>query len=85
MIFSVVVLDRLCGPRVSLILPRVVSNISDIFFLSFAGNVNEVARLFDLGLASPFDISDVFGGTALDVSKLCAELKPHRSVDMVKN
>lgn len=65
MISSVIISNRLCGPQVSLVAPRVVSNTSDIMFHAFSGNIDGIARLFELGLASPFDITDNFGYTAL--------------------
>lgn len=68
MISSIIVSNQLCGPQVSLVAPRVVSNTSDIMFHAFAGNIDGIARLFELGLASPFDITDNFGYTALHVS-----------------
>ena len=68
MISSVIVSNRLCGPQVSLVAPRVVSNTSEIMFHAFAGNIDGVARLFEIGLASPFDITDNYGYTALHVS-----------------
>ena len=69
MISSVIISNRLCGPQVSLVAPRVVSNTSDIMFHAFSGNIDGIARLFELGLASPFDITDNFGYTALHVSE----------------
>lgn len=68
MISSVIVSNRLCGPQLSLVAPRVVSNTSEIMFHAFAGNIEGIARLFELGLASPFDTNDKFGYTALHVS-----------------
>lgn len=68
MISSVIVSNRLCGPQLSLVAPRVVPSSSDIMFHAFAGNIDGIARLFELGLASPFDISENFGYTALHVS-----------------
>lgn len=68
MISSVIVSNRLGGPQLSLVSPRVVSNTSDIMFHALTGNTDGVARLFELGLASPFDITDNFGYTALHVS-----------------
>lgn len=68
MISSVIVSNRLCGPQVSLVTPRVVSSTSDIMFHAIAGNIDGVARLFELGLASPFDITCNYGYTALHVS-----------------
>ena len=68
MISSVIVSNRLCGPQVSLVAPRVVSNTSDIMYHAFAGNIDGVARLFESGLASPFDITCNYGYTALHVS-----------------
>lgn len=38
MISSVIVSNRLCGPQVSLVAPRVVSNTSDIMFHAFSCN-----------------------------------------------
>ena len=46
-ISSVIVSNRLCGPQVSLVAPRVVSNTSDIMFHASAGYIDGVARLFE--------------------------------------
>ena len=67
-ISSVIVSSRLCGPQVSLVVPRVVPSTSDIMSYAFTGNIDGIARLFDLRLASPFDVSENFGYTALHVS-----------------
>ena len=68
MISSVIVSNRLCGPQLSLVVPRVVPSTSDIMSYAFAGNIDGIARLFELRLASPFDVSENFGYTALHVS-----------------
>ena len=68
MISSVMVSNRLCGPQLSLVVPRVVPSTSDIMSYAFAGNIDGIARLFELRLASPFDVSENFGYTALHVS-----------------
>ena len=65
MISSLIVSNRLSGPQLSLVVPRVVSNTSDIFFHAFTGNIDGVAKLLQSGLASPCDISDGWGYTAL--------------------
>lgn len=65
MISSTISTNRLSGPQLSLIVPRVVANTSDIFFHAFAGNIDGIARLFDSGLASPCDISEKYGFTPL--------------------
>ena len=67
-ISSVIVSNRLSGPQLFLVSPRIVSNTSNIMFHALMGNIDGVARLFELGLASPFDITDNFGYTALHVS-----------------
>ena len=68
MISSVIVSNRLCGPQLSLVVPRVVPSTSDIMSYAFAGNIDGIARLFESRLASPFDVSENFGYTALHVS-----------------
>ena len=68
MISSVIVSNRLCGPQLSLVAPRIVPRTSDIMSYAFAGNIDGIARLFELRLASPFDVSENFGYTALHVS-----------------
>ena len=64
-ISSVIISNKLNGPQLSLVVPRVVPSTSDIFFHTFAGNIEGVARLFQAGLASPNDISDSWGYTPL--------------------
>ena len=68
MISSVIVSNRLCGPQLSLVVPSVVPNTSDIMSYALAGNIDGIARLFELRLASPSDVSENFGYTALRVS-----------------
>ena len=75
MVSSVIISNRLCGPQVSLVAPRVVSNTSDIMFHAFAGNVDGIAKLFELSLASPFDMTDNFGYTALHVSESARSIR----------
>ena len=70
MIPSVIVSNRLCGPQASLIIPKVVPSTSDIMSYAFTGNINGIAPLFELRLASPFDVSEKFGNTALHVSDI---------------
>ena len=65
MVSSLLVSNSVCGPQLSLVVPRVVSNTSDIFFHAFSGNIDGVAKLLQSGLASPCDISDLFGYTPL--------------------
>ena len=68
MISSVIISNRLSGPQLSLVVPRVVPRTSDIMFHAIAGNIDGIARLFELGLASPFDVTDNYGYSALHVS-----------------
>lgn len=82
MISSVIVSNRLCGPQLSLVTPRVVPNTSDIMFHAFAGNIDGIARLFERGLASPFDITDNFGYTALHVSNTVRNIRENLSSNM---
>lgn len=65
MVSSLLVSNSVSGPQLSLVVPRVVSNTSDIFFHAFSGNIDGVAKLLQSGLASPCDISDLFGYTPL--------------------
>ena len=58
MMSSLIVSSRLSGPQLPLVMPRLVSNTSDIFFHDFTGNIDGVAKLLQSGLASPCDISD---------------------------
>ena len=67
-ISSIIVSNRLSGPQLSLVALRVVPSISEIMSLAIAGNIDGIARLFELGLASPFDITDNYGYSALHVS-----------------
>ncbi|KAL8773915.1 MAG: hypothetical protein Q9209_001345 [Squamulea sp. 1 TL-2023] len=62
---SVLLSNRVDGPRLTLVIPRVVSNTSDIFFHAFSGNIDAIAKLFQAGLASPCDISGMWGYSAL--------------------
>ena len=68
MISSIIVSNRLSPLQVSLVVPRVVPCTSEIMFHAIAGNVDGIARLFELGLASPFDITENYGYSALHVS-----------------
>ena len=68
MISSVIVSNRLSGPQLSLVVPRVVPSASDIMFHAVAGNIDGIARLFELGLASPIDVTENYGYSALHVS-----------------
>lgn len=65
LISSVIISNHVNGPQLSLVVPRIVPNTSDIFFQSFAGNVDAVAKLLQSGLASPCDISGMWGYTPL--------------------
>ena len=65
MVSSVLVSNHVNGPQLSLVIPRVVPNTSDIFFQAFAGNIDAVAKLLRSGLASPCDVSGMWGYTPL--------------------
>ena len=82
MISSVIVSNRLCGPQLSLVAPRIVSNTSDIMFHAIAGNLDGIARLFERGLASPFDVTHNFGYTALHVSNTVRIIRANPSSNM---
>ena len=57
----------------SLVFPRIVPIDSKIMSYAFAGNMDGIARLFEQGLASPFDVSSNYGYTALHV---CETIRP---------
>lgn len=59
------------GHSVSLRTPRVVSANSPIFSFAQHNNINGMRRLFEGGLASPFDVSYEEGRSALHVSNIC--------------
>ncbi|KAL9598866.1 MAG: hypothetical protein Q9219_004206 [cf. Caloplaca sp. 3 TL-2023] len=65
MVSSVLISNHVNGPQVSLVAPRIVSNTSDIFLQSFAGNIDGVAKLLQSGLASSCDINGMWGYTPL--------------------
>ena len=65
MVSSIVISNQLTGPQLSLVAPRIVSYKSKIFESAFAGNIDGIATLFELGLASPCDVSDDWGCTPL--------------------
>ena len=71
MVSSIVILNKLTGPHLSLVAPRIVSYKLKIFDSAFTANIDGIARLFELGLASPCDVSDDWGYTPLhyDVDK----------------
>ena len=55
-------------PKLLLRLPRVIHWGSDIFKFAKRGNINGIKTLFSQGLASPFDVDDDDGETALHAS-----------------
>ena len=61
MVSSLITTNRVNGPQLSLVIPRVVPYTADIFFHAFGGNIDDVLKLIQSGLASPYDISDVGG------------------------
>ena len=65
MVSSYITSNRLSGPQVSLAVPRIVSNKSDIFSYAFAGDIDGITKLLRAGLASACDISNVWGYTPL--------------------
>ena len=65
MVSSLITSNYLGGPQISLVVPRIVENTSEIFFHAFAGNIDGVAKLLEAGVASPRDISHTWGYTAL--------------------
>ena len=65
MVSSFIVSNRLNGPQLSLVVPRIVPHASDIFFQASAGNLDGVANLLRTGLASPCDIDHRWGYTPL--------------------
>lgn len=62
---SSVVSNSLDGPQLSLCVPRIIPNESDVFNYSIDGNINGLKKLFQAGLASPLDIARCFGYTPL--------------------
>lgn len=62
---SVILSNRIDGPQLSLVVPRIVPNTSDIFALCVAGNISAIAKLLGSGLASPCDMSASWGYTPL--------------------
>lgn len=64
MVSSIITSIRLSGPQLSLVVPRVVSNKSDIFSYAFAGDIDGIAKLLQSGLASACDVSGAWGYTA---------------------
>ena len=65
MVSTIIISNQVSGPQLSLVTPRVVSHISEIFGHAFQGNIDAVAKVFQLGLASPCDISSSYGYTPL--------------------
>ena len=65
MVSSLIITNRVCGPQVSLVIPRVVSHTSEIFFHAFSGNIDGVMKLLQAGLASPCDTNENWGYTPL--------------------
>ncbi|KAL8717704.1 MAG: hypothetical protein Q9225_005081 [Loekoesia sp. 1 TL-2023] len=65
LVSSVIISNHVNGPQLSLVVPRIVPNTSDIFSQSFAGNIDAVAKLIQAGLASPCDINGMWGYTPL--------------------
>lgn len=56
------------GPQISLSLPKVVADNSDVFVFAVQGNLDGMRSLFKRGAASPFDVGVGTGRTALHVS-----------------
>lgn len=65
MVSSVIRSNAIHGPQLSLVVPRIVPDTSEIFALSVAGNINAIAKLLGSGLASPCDVSASWGYTPL--------------------
>jgi hypothetical protein len=56
------------GPKVSLAMPRTIAGNSEIFTFAIRGDLGGIKSLFSQGLASPFDVCESNGRTALHVS-----------------
>ncbi|KAL8752310.1 MAG: hypothetical protein Q9184_005776, partial [Pyrenodesmia sp. 2 TL-2023] len=65
---SVILSNRIDGPQLSLVVPRIVPDTSDIFALCVAGNINAVAKLLGSGLASPCDVRASWGYTPVQIA-----------------
>ena len=56
------------GPRISLSMPQVVADNSEVFACAVQGNMDRMKSLFESKSASPFDVGIGTGRTALHVS-----------------
>jgi hypothetical protein len=61
----------LAGPVVSLKVQRTVPGNADIFTYAKLGDVDNIRRLFENGLASPHDVHSESGITPLHVCPCC--------------
>ena len=68
LVSSVILSNSLSGPQLSLVMPRVVSHTSEIFFYAMSGNIEGIKSLFEKGLAAPSDVNNTWGYSALHVS-----------------
>lgn len=56
------------GPRISIHMPRIVPDNSEVFVCAVRGNLAGMISLFERGVASPFDVGSGTGRTPLHVS-----------------
>jgi hypothetical protein len=70
------------GHTISLKMPRVIAGNSPVFSFAQHDNIDAMKRLFEEGLASPFDVSYEEGRSALHVSE---PLRPYSRAKLTRS